>query len=143
MHFDWTVTIGQLLTVGGFIMSIIVAYYTMQRDTDKRFNALSVTVEAKSVDLSKEVDTKFASLSKEVDAQFAKLDLRLATIFEGDMRELRGRTEKLEIAQAELLGNLIERSHKLGDTMQTILLKVDRLERPTRKGRGGPIESIS
>lgn len=108
MHFDWTVSIGSLLTMAGFVMSIIVSYYTMQRDIDRRFYALSSTV----------------------DGQFAKLDQRLATIFEGDVRELRGRTEKLEVAQADLLTNMVERSHKLGGELQTLVLKVDRLERP-------------
>src|SRR5450759_3411611 len=101
MHFDWTVTIGQLLTMGGFVMSIIVAYYTMQRDIDKRFNTLTAAG-----------TEQYTGLGKSVDAQFGKLDLRLATIFEGDIRELSGRTEKIEIAQADLLKNFTDRSHK-------------------------------
>jgi hypothetical protein len=119
MHFDWTVSIGSLLTVAAFIATAIAAYFTMLRDIEKRFGLLTATgVE------------QYTGLSKAVAEQFSKLDLRLATIFEGDIRELSGRTEKIESAQAELLKNFTDRSHKLGDTMQTILMKIDRLERP-------------
>ena len=108
MKFDWTVTFGSLLTLAGFVISIIVAYYTMQRDIDARLSAMAT----------------------KVDKQFSDLNVRLAEIFEGDIRELRGRIVELEIGHKSIVKELVDRSHKLSDEVNLLLMKVDRLERP-------------
>lgn len=119
MVFEWTVTLGSIITVLGFVISMVAGYYAMQRDVDHRFSDLKAHTDARASDLA--VNTA---------ADFAAMNLRLEKIFEGDIREIRGRTAVLEVRHDTLLADMIERSHKANDLINTLVLKVDRLERP-------------
>lgn len=119
MTFDWTVTMGSLISALVFIASMIAGYYAMQRDVDHRFT-----------DLKSHTDARASDLAVKTAADFAVMNLRLEKIFEGDIREIRGRTAVLEERHDNLLKDMIERSHKSNDLINTLVLKVDRLERP-------------
>lgn len=108
MTFDWTTLIAPSLTVIGFVVAITVNYYSVQRDIDRRFETLTA----------------------EVVARFSALDLRLAQVFEGDIRELRGRLVAVEEVQKAIIKDVVDRSHDLGAKVAMLMLEVDRLKRP-------------
>lgn len=119
MIFDWTITLGSVLTILGFIVSMLLGYYAMVRDTDKRFASVM-----------SHTDARFSDLITKEDHRFADLNVRLEKIFEGDIRELRGQTASLQGRHDELMKDMIERSHESKNQINTLVLKVDRLERP-------------
>lgn len=110
MNFDWSITFGHVLTIIGFVLTMIVAYYSTQRDTDR----------------------KFGDVIRTVDERFGVLNVRLEKIFEGDIRELKTRAVLLEERHELLMKDVVERSHEIKNLVNTLVLKVDRLERPTR-----------
>lgn len=68
-----------------------------------------------------------------IEAKFTEIGLRINTMLEGDIRELRGRIVKLEEGQSEWIHSLRTRTHDLSEKLQVMVLKVDRLERGPAK----------
>lgn len=64
-----------------------------------------------------------------IDDRFSSVNLKINTIIEGDIRELRGKISQLESGQSEWLKTLRERTHDLAGECTVLTLKVDRLER--------------
>ena len=99
MHVDWTVPLG---TLGLLVLQFIGCIVAVLR--------------------------MVAALERAIDNRFADIKLLLNTLTEGDIRELRNRLTKLESGQDEWTRALRQRTHDLADGMQTMVLKIDRLE---------------
>ncbi len=99
MHFDWTIPAGTMLLILGQIVG-------------------GVWIVSRSLH----------ALEKAFDERFADFALLLNTFKEGDLRELKNSVKRLESGQDEWTQTLRTRTHSLGETTQTLVLKVDRLE---------------
>lgn len=64
-----------------------------------------------------------------IDTRFNTMDLKMNTIIEGDVRELRLRIHDLESGQSEWLKTLRQRTHDMAGEIQALQLKTSLLER--------------
>lgn len=106
MQLEWTVPIGTLILIALQLGGITVAGVRL-----------------------------VATLQRAMDAKFSGIELALNTFKEGDLRELRASVLRLETGQDEWTKALRKRTHDLGDDVNVLKLKVDRLERPERYPR--------
>lgn len=110
MTFDWSINLGTIVMLGGTIVAVVSAYWSLDRRSETRFSVLSTGMGEK----------------------FTVLQLQIAGLMEGDIRELRGRVVLLESGQAEWIKTIRERTHSLSNDLNKALLMIDRLERPER-----------
>lgn len=110
MQLDWSIPIGTVILIGVQFVAGIVAMLRA-----------------------------FAAIDKSIDFRFNKMELTLNTFKEGDIRELRNSVSQIQSGQDEWTQTLRKRTHDLTNEVNTLKLKVDRLERPGHyPPRGAP-----
>lgn len=101
MEFDWSVPIGTVFLVVGQFAAGLVG-----------------------------ILRAFAAIERSIDKRFSQMTLQLNTFEMGDLRELKASVKRLETGQDEWTKALRERTHDLANDVNTLKIKVDRLERP-------------
>jgi archaellum component FlaC len=96
------------------IVANLLGVWRVNAAQNKRFDERFIKSE-------RHVNIAFANVSK----QFNDMTNQITKILEGDIRELRGKVDRLD----NNLETSRSRVHDLGNEMNTIILKVDRLER--------------
>lgn len=85
----------------------------------------------------KEAHTQSAAESRQQSAtmneSFKEVGLQINTILQGDVRELRGRIERLESGQDEWTKELRQRTHDLGGKVDKLGFEIEMLKRGDRK----------
>lgn len=72
----------------------------------------------------------FARIEKSIDERFKHFELALNTFKVGDIQALQASVRRLENGADEWTKSLRERTHSIGNTLNDLVLRVDRLERP-------------
>jgi hypothetical protein len=100
---DWKVPIGTIVLFGAqFIIGIIAVMRALAR------------------------------IERSIDTRFAHFELALNTFKVGDLQTLQTSVQRLETGADEWTKSLRHRTHELGNTVNDLMLRVDRLERPER-----------
>lgn len=76
-----------------------------------------------------------ARIERSIDSRFAHFELALNTFKVGDLQTLQTSVQRLETGADEWTKALRSRTHELGNSVNELLLRVDRLERPERYDR--------
>lgn len=125
----------------GMIMMICAVWgvvWTLQRslkeDLHQALDAVSETVEEVKKSHTKNVDECRLQFGK-IDDHFTKIASQIGELMQGDVRELKLRITRLEQGQDEWTKALRARTHDHSNEINTIKLKIDRLERPDRYHR--------
>lgn len=104
MHLDWSLPIGTLILFGvQFVVGLVAILRTA------------------------------ASIEKSIEGRFTEIKLAMNTFKEGDIRDLQGRLTRLEMGSDEWTKALRERTHEHANEINAMKMKIDRLERPSKR----------
>lgn len=126
------------------IIALVSAYWGLKRDNQSQalkseasYQKLSALLDASHAKLSSELtlSTLTERTERSAGQTGVKNDLmKLISAVDTAVKDLSNRVTKLEGGQDEWTKSLRQRTHELADHLQTLVLKVDRLERPAKHG---------
>lgn len=119
---DWTIPIGviflALVQIAGFVLAAARIYYGMREFVTAKFNTLNLDLVTWKTQQLTDINGLKALLLADI--------ARLAS----DARDANGRIERIEAGSDEWTKTIRERTHDLANQVNTLILRVDRLERP-------------
>jgi hypothetical protein len=142
MTFDWNIPIGTILLGIAQIYGLIKAYFGLKADNA----SLSTELKADNAKVSSKLDLSMLTVRAEMREEYTVLRDAIRKEHTTDQQAIVGLVSKVEISvsdlnhrvttleggQDEWTKSLRTRMHELSNQVNTLVLKVDRLERPGR-----------
>lgn len=118
MTIDWTISIATIVSGITTVAMLVSLYFGLKTAITAQGANLTLSM----TNLRSEFTLVNITTKDDVLKQVSKVD--------SEVRDLSHRVSKLESGQDEWTKTLRERTHELGNQVQALIMKVDRLERP-------------